>query len=215
MALAVLPKRFHPKTRIIYQSAQPYRSRKRRRKRIFQVCLIGHLRKEKDPLRAAMAVRYLPHESRIQLVHIGLALDSRLEKLARAEAERNRRYRWLGAMSHRQTREILARSDLAVITSRIEGSSNVLSEALASSIPVVASRIPGLMGTLGKAFPGYFPVGDTRGLTQLLLKSETDAKFYQRLKRKCHQLAYLIQPQREQKAWRALIDELSDQGTSQ
>jgi putative glycosyltransferase (TIGR04348 family) len=214
MALAALPKRLHAKTRIIYQSAEPYRPALRRT-HIFQVSFIGHLRKEKDPLRAAMAVRRLPPESRIHVVHVGLALNAQLEKLARAEAARNPRYRWLGALSHRQTRAILARSDLAVITSRMEGSSNVLSEALASSIPVVASRIPGLMGTLGKTFPGYFPVGDTRRLTELLLISEADPKFYRRLKRQCKRMAYLVQPQREQKAWRDLLDELSDQRPSQ
>jgi putative glycosyltransferase (TIGR04348 family) len=210
MALSALPERFRAKTRIIYQSAAPYRQAKLKRKQIFQVCLIGHLRKEKDPLRAAMAVRRLPPESRIQVLHIGMTLDPRLEKLARIEAARNPRYRWLGELSHRQTRQTLARSDLAVITSRMEGSSNVLSEALASAVPVVASRIPGLIGTLGKTFGGYFPVGDTRRLTQLLLRSETDAKFYGRLKRQCEGLAYLVQPQREQQAWRDLLRELTN-----
>ena len=210
MALSALPQSFHRKTRIIYQSAEPFRSKEPKPKGMFQVCVIGHLRKEKDPLRTAMAVRRLPVESRIQVVHIGVALDSRLEKLVRSEAARNPRYRWLGVLSHRKTRETLARSDLVVISSRMEGSSNVLSEALASSIPVVVSKIPGLMGTLGKTFPGYFPVGDTRKLTQLLLKSETDLEFYRRLKRQCNRLAYLVKPQRERKAWRNLIDELID-----
>jgi len=214
MALAELPKRLHAKTRIIYQSAEPYRLAKPAAK-IFQVCLIGHLRREKDPLRAAMAVRRLPPESQIQVVHIGLPLDPRLEKLARTEAAHNPRYRWLGELSHRQTRQILARSDLAVITSRMEGSSNVLSEALASAVPVVASKIPGLVGTLGKTFAGYFPVGDTRRLTRLLLRSETDAKFYRRLKRQCGELAYLVQPQREQNAWRNVLRELINQRPDQ
>ena len=209
MAFAELPKRFHSKTRIIYQSAEPYRRQaSRSNKRIFKVCLIGHLREEKDPLRAALAVRHLPSESRIRIVHIGLALDVRLEQQARAEAKRNPRYRWLGELPHWKTRRVLARSDLALITSRMEGSSNVLSEALASSVPVVASKIPGLMGTLGKGFPGYFPVGDTQGLAALLLKSETDAKFYRRLKRNCAHLSHLVEPKRELEAWRRLLREL-------
>jgi putative glycosyltransferase (TIGR04348 family) len=210
MAFNELPKRFHSKTRVIYQSAEPYRRQPRRRvKRFFQVCLIGHLREEKDPLRAAMAVRRLPPESRIRLVHIGLALDTHLEKLARAEAAHNPRYRWVGGLSHGKTRRVQAESDLAVITSRIEGSSNVLSEALASSVPVVASKISGLMGTLGKNFPGYFPVGDTKKLAELLLKSETDGKFYRRLKQHCKRLSRLVQPKREFDAWRGLLRELN------
>jgi glycosyltransferase involved in cell wall biosynthesis len=210
MALAELPKRLHSKTRVIYQSAEPYRRQAPRPgKRIFKACLIGHLREEKDPLRAALAVRRLPSESRIRVVHIGLALDSRLEQKARAEAACNPRYRWLGALPHWKTRRVLARSDLALITSRMEGSSNVLSEALASSVPVVASKIPGLMGTLGKSFSGYFTVGDTQELAALLLRSETDAKFYRRLKRDCARLSHLVAPKRELEAWRRLLHELN------
>lgn len=211
MAFGALPKRFHGKTRVIYQSAEPYRvPPPRAAKRTFQVCLIGHLREEKDPLRAAMAVRRLPPESRIQVLHIGLALDARLERQALAEAKRNFRYRWLGELPHWKTRRMLVGSDLAVITSRMEGSSNVLSEALASSVPVVVSKIPGLMGTLGKHFPGYFSVGDTQRLAELLLKSESNAKFYRRLKHHCTALSYLVQPKRELEAWRRLLRELGE-----
>jgi len=210
MAFAELPKRFHSKTRVIYQSASPYRGRAKSKNRTFEVCLIGHLRNEKDPLRAAMAVRRLPTQSRIRVLHIGLALDARLEKQARAEALQNPRYRWVGELPHWRTKQMLARSDLAVITSRMEGSSNVLSEALASSVPVVASKIPGLMGTLGKNFPGYFPVGNSQRLAELLLRSETDAKFYQRLKRHCEKLSHLVQPKRELDAWRSLVRELRE-----
>jgi putative glycosyltransferase (TIGR04348 family) len=210
MAFAELPKRFHSKTRVIYQSAERYqRQASRPGKRIFKVCLIGHLRQEKDPLRAAMAVRSLPPESRIRVVHIGLALDARLEQQAQAEAARNPRYQWLGELPHWKTRQVLAGSNLALITSKMEGSSNVLSEALASSVPVVASKIPGLIGTLGKSFPGYFPVGDTQALAALLFKSETDAKFYRRLKRDCEALSYLVRPKREVDAWRSLLLEVS------
>jgi putative glycosyltransferase (TIGR04348 family) len=210
MALVELPKRLRSKTRIIYQSAAPYRGRaSRSEKKNFEVCLIGHLREEKDPLRAALAARRLPPESRIRVVHLGLALDPRLEKQARAEAAHNGRYRWLGERPHWKTRQILAQSDLAVITSRMEGSSNVLSEALASSVPVVASRIPGLIGTLGKNFPGYFPVGNTQQLADLLRRSESEKKFYRRLKRHCEKLSYLVSPKRELDSWRSLLREIS------
>jgi putative glycosyltransferase (TIGR04348 family) len=209
LAFADLPKPFHNKTRIIYQSAEPYNAAAAgRKKRTFRACVIGHLREEKDPLRAALAARRLPPESRIEIVHVGLALDARLEKEARAEASRNPRYRWMGELPHWKTRQILARSDLAVITSRIEGSSNVLSEALASSVPILASKIPGLMGTLGRKFPGYFPVGDTQRLATLLLRSERDAAFYRALSRSCARSSYLVQPKRELAGWRRLLREL-------
>ena len=209
LAFADLPKRFHDKTRIIYQSAEPYNATAAgKTKRTFQACVIGHLREEKDPLRAAMAARRLPAESRVEIVHVGMALDPRLEKKARAEASRNPRYRWIGELPHWKTRQILARSDLVVITSRIEGSSNVLSEALASSVPILASKIPGLIGTLGGKFPGYFPVGDTQRLAKLLLRSERDAIFYRALSRYCADSSYLVQPKRELNGWRSLLREL-------
>ena len=120
-----------------------------------------------------MAVRDLPAQSRIQVMHIGLALDPRLEKKGRAEAGATRVI--AGSVSCRtgKTRQRLARSHLVCITSKMEGSSNVLSEALASRVPVVASRISGLMGTLGKHFPGYFPVGDTKRLKRYCSEAES------------------------------------------
>jgi putative glycosyltransferase (TIGR04348 family) len=209
MALREFPKRFHAKTQVIYQSAQSFRAKPSSAKNKFKVCVIGHLRKEKDPLRAALAARNLPSDSRIEVTQIGQALDDRLENKAVSEVKRNPRYRWIGPLSHRKTRELLARSHLACITSKMEGSSNVLSEALASGVPVIASKISGLMGTLGTSFPGFYPVGDTRKLRQLLIKAETDAKFYQSLKRHCQKLAYLVRTKRELDAWRRLLREIA------
>jgi putative glycosyltransferase (TIGR04348 family) len=206
MAFAELPGHLHKKTQVIYQSAEPFKP-KPTKPDGFQVCVVGHLREEKDPLRTAFAIRRLPRESRIRLIQIGLALDERLGKKAQTEARKNRRFRWLGQLSHRKTREILARSRLVCITSKMEGSSNVLSEALASGVPVVTTKIPGLIGTLGRDFPGYFPVGDTKRLTRLLLKTETDEKFYRTLKRHCARVGKLVQPKRELADWKRLLRE--------
>jgi putative glycosyltransferase (TIGR04348 family) len=209
MALREIPKPLRRKTRVIYQSAEPIRGRRPRASGIFDVCVVGHLRGEKDPLRAAMAVRDLPAQSRIQVTHIGLALDPQLEKTAKQEIRRNPRYRWIGHLSHGKTRQRLARSDLVCITSKMEGSSNVLSEALASGVPVVTSRIPGLIGTLGKNFNGFFPVGDTEKLRRLFLRAESDVDFYRSLQRHCRRLASLVEPKREMAEWRRLLQELT------
>ena len=198
--------KYQAKTRVIYQSAEPAQKSALKRSG-FQVCLIAHLRPEKDPLRAAMAVRHLPPDSHIQIIHIGLALDERLAEKAQAEAAHNFRYCWLGPLSHNKTRRLLAQSDLVCITSKMEGSSNVLSEALASGVPVIASKIPGLIGTLNEKFPGYFPVGDTEKLRSLLLQAEADVRFYRSLKQHCARAAKLIQPKRELDAWRCLLRE--------
>ena len=209
MAFAELSESLHQKTRVIYQSAAPCRSKKTwNGKETFKISVIGHLRSEKDPLRTALAIRRLPKQSRIKVQHIGRALDENLERRARAEIDKNPRYRWIGELPHGKTRRILAQSDLTVITSRMEGSSNVLSEALACAVPVVASRIPGLIGTLGMDYPGYFATGDTVALRDLLARAESDAEFYRSLKSICKRLSPLVSPKRESAAWKQLLQEI-------
>lgn len=207
-AVAELPKPLHGKTRVIYQSAAPVNGHPPAPKDGFQVCVVGHLRPEKDPLRTAMAARELPSWSRVRVLHIGRALTDDLKRRAGAEAARNPRYRWVGDLPHWKTRRILAASHLLSLTSRMEGSSNVLSEAIASSVPAVVSKIPGLIGTLGKNYPGYFPVGDTQALARLLLRAECDGRFYRRLKNHCSGLRRLVAPARERTAWQRLLREL-------
>lgn len=210
MGLAELPKNLHSKTRVIYQSATPVNGKvPTARNGFFKVCVIGHLRPEKDPLRTAMAARLLPASSRVRVLHIGRALSEELKRHMFAEVARNPRYRWLGELPHWETRRVLANSHLLALTSRMEGSSNVLSEAIASSVPVVASKIPGLIGTLGENYPGYFPVGDTRELAHLLQRVESDAEFYHRLKGYCAHLLPLVDPERERASWKQLLRELS------
>ena len=72
---------------------------------------------------------------------------------------------------------ILAGSQLLVITSRLEGGSNALSEAVASGVPVLSTRIDGSVGLLGPMHPGLFPVGDAAALAGLLPRAEEDAAF--------------------------------------
>ena len=156
-----------------------------------------------------MAARHLPASSRVRVFHIGRALTDELKARTLEEVSRNPRYRWLGDLPHWKTRRLLASSHLLALTSRMEGSSNALSEAIASSVPVVASKIPGLVGTLGENYPGYFPVGDTRRLAHLLQEVESKPKFYHALKAHCARLLPLVDPARERTAWKELLRELS------
>ena len=203
-----IPLRYRAKTAVIYQSADCAGGRNQSPSGYFKVCVVGHLRAEKDPLRAAMAVRGLAATSRIKVIQIGAALDRRIEEQAVRESEVNPRYRWLGAQPRWKTARHIASSHVVAITSRIEGSSNVLSESLACRVPVVASRIPGLIGTLGRDYPGYFTPGDTRGLGDALRRAESDREFYDDLRFRCRRLAELIRPEREVKAWRRLLAEV-------
>jgi putative glycosyltransferase (TIGR04348 family) len=206
--LKQLPKHLHKKARVIYQSFTCPPGSFTPRKRVYEVCILGHLRDVKDPFRTAEAVRHLPPESRIEVVHLGDALDADMETRARSETAANPRYYWLGERPRWKAIRILARSRLLVLTSRMEGGANVISEALACSVPVLSSRISGSIGLLGEDYPGYFPVEDTRALTEQLWRAETDADFYADLKSRCQNRAPIVDPAGEQASWRHLLDEL-------
>jgi len=94
------------------------------------------------------------------------------------------------------------------LSSRLEGGANVLSEAITTSVPVLASQIPGSVGILGDKYPGYFPVGNTRALAQLLMKAETDSSFLANLKSWCEKLVPLFDPKVEKSVWKDLLAEL-------
>jgi putative glycosyltransferase (TIGR04348 family) len=218
--IALQPKAFddlsphlHTKTRIIYQSAtsNPH-SDDLAGARNFTVSVIGHLRPVKDPFRTALAARLLPASSRIRVLHVGGAMSDGMAARAIAEMEKNPRYLWLGEQPRWRTRRILARSHLCVLSSRMEGGANALSESIVASVPAVASRISGTVGILGEDYPGYFNIGDTRELRRLLIRAEADPDFLSHLRSKCQELAGLFEPEREQKAWKYLLGELRKPG---
>jgi putative glycosyltransferase (TIGR04348 family) len=205
--LDAIPERLHAKLRVIFQSARPLR-RSQLSARQFDVCVIGHLREEKDPLRAALAARMLPAQSRIRVTHLGRALDSGWEQAAREEMAANPRYRWLGGLPHWRVRQILGSSRLMVLTSKMEGGANVVSEAVAAGTPVISSLIPGSIGLLGKDYPGYFPAGDAEALARLLLRAEQEPGFYALLQKHCDARRSLFLPEREAAGWQDLLREL-------
>ncbi len=204
-----LPAELRRRTRVIRQSATcPGAHREPLPRGRFDVCLLAHLRPVKDPFRAARAAGLLPASSRIQVLHAGGALDPASARRARVEEARSPRYRWLGPLSRRRARALLARSHLMVLTSRLEGGANVLCEALACGVPIVTSRIDGVVGTLGPTYPGYFAVGATRALAALLERAETDPRFYRDLVRRCRRLRPLVDPRRERRSWERLLREI-------
>ena len=91
----------------------------------------------------------------------------------------------------------------------MEGGANVVSEALAARVPVLSTAISGSIGLLGADYPGYFPVGDTAALAELLRRCEDSTSFLNRLKSHCVRCARRLSPEREQRAWQTLIQELS------
>jgi dimethylhistidine N-methyltransferase len=203
-----LPVELRARTRPILQSASGAAPLPRSGD-TFDVCVIGHLRDVKDPLRAAAAARLLPPTSRLRVLHLGAALDPALEARVRAEQIENPRYRWLGDLPRREALATLAACDLLVLTSRAEGGANVVCEAIAAGVPILSTRIDGSIGQLGDDWPGYFPVGDTAALAALLDRCERHGDFLADLRRRTARLLPLVDPVRERRAWNRLLDELT------
>lgn len=208
-----LEERLHGKCHVIYQSVSPPASALTAaaaspRANVFDVLVVGHLRVVKDPFRAAMAARKLPDSSQIRILHLGGSMSPAMRLRAEREMSVNPRYRWLGEISRARTLQRLARARLLVLSSKLEGGANVVSEAIALSTPVISTRVSGSLGLLGEDYPGYFEVGDTRTLTAMLNRVETDNSFYQRLHSWCADLRPMVDPARESASWKSLLASL-------
>ncbi len=208
LAAAAIPSRYRAKVRTIYQSAPPLARRRSPRKRTFDVCVVGHLRYEKDPLRAAYAVRRLPAASRLRVLHYGKAHTERWRETARNEMKRNPRYRWFGELPRWQVRRAFALCRALVMSSNMEGGANTVTEAVVAGLPVLASDIPGNVGLLGEDYPGYYPVRDTRALRALLERAESDPGLLKELAEHGRRLKPLFTASRERNAWRELLAEI-------
>jgi len=207
-AITRIPRAMRGKARSIIQSAPQTRRVGRsdlKSNRTLRVCVIGHLRPEKDPLRAAHAVALLPKECAVRVIQAGRALEPRYVTAARAEMRRNRRYRWLGELSRAGTGRLLRSSDAMIISSIMEGGANIVSEAIACGVPILASRIPGNIGILGRDYPGLFAARNTVALARLMRRAALNARFLTKLSRWIHRLRPLVAPSRERRAWIALI----------
>lgn len=200
-----IPKRFAKKLHVIHQSAAPLPGPLSPSPRWFEVCVVGHLREEKDSLRAAYAARQAPPASRLRVVHLGKAHNAAWASDAAAEMTRNPRFVWRDEVPGWQVRRQFARSHAMVISSVMEGGANVVSEAVVAGLPVLASRIDGNVGLLGADYAGYYLARDTDALAALLRRAETDRAFLKTLAAQCRRKRPLFRPMRETAAWRKLL----------
>ncbi len=198
-----IPEVFRDKLITLFQSAgQPdsYKGKTDSVTSHFDVCVLGHLRDEKDSLRAALAARLLPRDSRIHISCAGKAHNAHWEKLAKQEMHENPRFRWLGELEKADVARLMADSRVLVMSSIMEGGANVVSEACRAGLPVIASDISGNRGLLGADYTGYYPVGDTQALADTLERAENDAGFLMQLQEQVGKLASRFTPEKEQKS---------------
>jgi putative glycosyltransferase (TIGR04348 family) len=198
-----LPAHLRRKVRVVVQSSST-RLRHQPVKKPFRLCVIGHLRAEKDPLRALAALRALPAGFPLDVVHLGAALDPSLGETLKAAADP--RYRWLGSVPHARALRWLASSHAMVISSRMEGGANVVCEAIRIGVPVLASAIPGNIGLLGGKYAGYFPLGDGRALAALIERAASDKGFYRKLEAQVARLRPAVAPAAEARALLAAVN---------
>ncbi|HEY8313841.1 MAG TPA: selenoneine biosynthesis selenosugar synthase SenB [Candidatus Baltobacteraceae bacterium] len=200
-----LPPALRAKTTAIVQSAPAGRPARRGARATFDICVLGHLRWEKDPMRAAYALRTLDGALPIRLRQAGGILAPQYGGAVERETRRNPRYRFLGELSRAGARRLLLRSDLLVHSSRLEGGANVLCEAIACGVPILASRIPGNTGILGRTYPGLYPAGDTAALARLIERASVVPAYYERLQKACAKLKPLVAAAGETKRWRLIL----------
>jgi len=208
LASRALPPHVRNKTYVIYQSAIPLTQPPKPSVRYFDVCIAGHLREEKDAMRAAYAARKLPPDSRIRILHYGKAHNDEWAAYAMQEMKINPRYHWYGEIPHWKLRQVYRHCHVMVLSSVMEGGANVISEACVAGLPVIASDIDGSVGLLGEDYAGYYPLRDTAALRTLLLKAESNPDYLSTLKMQCQQRANLFTPEAERQRWKNLLKEV-------
>jgi putative glycosyltransferase (TIGR04348 family) len=204
LAARELPARLRRRVSVVVQSCAS-RLRQRPVQRRFRVAVIGHLRAEKDPLRALAALKWLPRDREVEVLQLGAALEPRWADAARAAMRAEPRYRWLGSVPHGRALQRLASSHVLVVSSVMEGGANVVSEAIRLGVPVLASRIPGNVGLLGGSYPGYFAPGDDAALAALIQRAKSDRRFYRRLRARVRRLRPMVAPAAEARSLLAAV----------
>jgi putative glycosyltransferase (TIGR04348 family) len=208
-ALRLLDRETRKKARIVYQSAAPL-LRHSPPGKPFRVAVVGHLREEKDPFRAALALTRLTQD--LEVVQVGDALSPAMAGEAKEHMKRDPRYRWVGGQTHARTMGWIARSHLLVVSSVMEGGANVIAEAARIGTPVLASHVSGNMGMLGRNYPGYFPLFDERSLARLIEKCIREKNFTSRLKRALAARRKLFAPAAERAALGRVVREALRRG---
>jgi putative glycosyltransferase (TIGR04348 family) len=206
-----LPAALRERAVVMFQSTSE-RNTLAKTQRHLRVVMVGHLREEKTPETLMNAARLIAPSEGILIDHIGAPLDPALGQLALATAADCPHYRWLGSLSHAQTRRRIQQAHALVHTSRMEGGAHVVMEAVCSGTPVIASDIDGNRGMLGANYAGYFEWNNATELAQLLRQDKASlgdqAGLLQTLQAQSQQRAALFAPQAEQATLLKLVADL-------
>lgn len=195
-ALRLLPRHIRSKARTVYQSSSASIRHSPPRDR-FRVIVVGHLRDEKDPFRAARSLAYLEGFHDLEVVQVGSAMSPEMALEAKRLQKREPRYRWIGSVPHARALGWIARSHALVVSSKMEGGANVICEAARIGTPVLGSRVSGNLGMLGRRYPGLFRLFDERGLAKLICKLSSDKRFYAEVKKALSARRHLFSPAAE------------------
>ena len=195
----------HSKCSVIYQSSVLPALQKKPRDSAFKISLLAHLREVKDPFLICRAAALLKKTSTASIYHAGEATTPSWEHRAVQWTQKSPRYQWLGPIPHRDALQLLANSQLTVLTSHQEGAPSVYSEAAALGVPILSTRIPASLGILGSTHPGLFDVHDAPRLANLIERAETDQGFYRELCDASLGLADCLSLAAESKAWKKLL----------
>ena len=198
-----VPAAWRDKCHVVLQSCSA-RQAVDKPERYLRAVMVGHLREEKDPRTLFAAVRLLGPRLQdggdLRVDHLGRALDPVLGDAAQALAAECAGYRWLGGLTHAQTRRRIQAAHVLVHPSRMEGGAHVVMEAVRSGTPVIASRIDGNVGLLGADYPGYVEAGDAAALAAGLARARDEPAWLATLQAAAARRAALFEPARERLA---------------
>ena len=170
----------------------------------FEVIMAGNLRAVKNPQLAVEGARLLANDSNVFISSYGEAPADIVDAMNQASKELGH-FEWCGQLNHETLLRTMARADLLLNTSTLEGGANAICEAVSMGLPVVASDIRGNVGMLGRHYPGLFPSGDARTMADMLRRCAEDVCFYGDLKRGVQQRAALFDFATESSAWTDLV----------
>lgn len=207
--MKALPEIYHPKTRIIYQSAFPLPAFQSKNY-LFNIMIVGHLCQEKDPFCLPQALSFLSDKTEIRIFHYGRALSKEMAVQAKKWQKEDSRYQWLGYKNPAFVRQRMRYADLLVHSSLLEGGANAICEAIQTDLPIIASQVPGNIGMLGADYPGFYPVQNPQALAEKIRKAMDDKVFYQALAQKLKARQFLCAPAREKATIDNLLKEFSN-----